>query len=344
MLLKQFLLLVLSISLFSETKTDSIYKCDDTKPKVDVCVMYDRKEKSSESRYVIKKNCGKNKICDVGNIGVCVDKVKLKKMEKGCNYDLDCASKYCNNGKCAAVDSEGDCSYKYCNHESACSISGKCQKLAKENDKCIDNTIRCKFGLKCDNLGEEEEGRATGKCVKIGSLDNGKKSNEPTLCKSGLIYDGKCVSVETDGKCDDYGVCKDLKLTGATYDGYSYCKSFTYGDKTTKVCELNKAKQNLWKKYIDEFNDVKLDKINDDKNSLYDSNSKFKYTFGKFKLYKWDTMYYNSEELIARGIIGDDGEVKDDADCELDFFLNINSSNGIKFSYFLFALLVGLFI
>ena len=147
----------ISFCYFNEPSIDSFttFKCpDDKKIKIgeDVCAIATTKDGSTDgvtnAVYVKKKSCGKNKKCEAsggsGNdiIYTCKKSLKLLKINKKCNYNAECYTGFCDNGKCAAYGESEDCNgeNQRCGPGKYCKKTGtstyKCANYVKENEHC----------------------------------------------------------------------------------------------------------------------------------------------------------------------------------------------------------------
>ena len=135
-----------------------------------------------------------------------------------CDVDLECvypldnpSSQFhkCEDGRCNGMDENGICEdNSWCIAGYYCDkYSGKCKEQKSKNEKCLDSK-ECQNDLIC----------LSNKCSnKLYSLDNGKevpynedKEIQKRFCKSGEVYDSKCVSYnDIDGKTSDdkYKTC-----------------------------------------------------------------------------------------------------------------------------------------
>lgn len=353
-----FLFLKISSSTFPYEIT-----CDGDKPSTDICALKTYfTEEHEQPIVVIKKKCGKNSRCvndeNVENSDMfhCVEKIKARKIGKKCNLDGDCITNYCLDGKCTALKEGGNCKFRKCGHDYACSeAKGEkyktCQPLQPKEYECAPDSLRCIFGYKCSDVGENP------KCKKFGSVESGGDSDEPLICASGMIYNNKCVEVIQDGECkkhiNDDGEaifrCEEIEFKGADYDLNNnplICKAYVgnKNDEANYVCPLSKVKGKVWLKYMEIYNKLDFDKINKDEKNFYDNPNGFKFRFDNPKLISTDIVFYNADQFIARGYLDNDGNIIEDHRCEVDWLISYLDSKYITLSYFLLTLSLGLII
>lgn len=371
-------------------------KCvyDDEKPKSKVCALLSGKQYIIKENCSKDEKCTFS--TDNPNMAQCVKRLSPKLIGEKCKYNEECITNNCEEDKCVGLKEQGKCREKKCGYSYACTQledieeseektscentcnseknppsncveeclkdKNECLPLLKEESEqvCLADKIRCAFGYKCNDAENYSvEGKnLTSLCKKFGSVHDEGDSDEPLVCISGMTYDGKCVSVISDGSCskneeDGNYYCVNVVLKGNYFDPSKKkvkCKTYILkGDTKYYKCPLNKLKQILWKKYMKRYEELEgngyFEKVRKDKNNFYD-NGDFKFTFGDEKLRELDIIYYNAEQMELRNLIDKDGEIKEATRCEFDFLMSqlnpyFTNSNNINFNYFMFILIVG---
>lgn len=353
------LLLVLSLVYFSNEGDDDYIddhdiitaRCPDKKAKTNVC-SYNFKS-SSNSRYyefLIFKKCGKGQKCSDHK---CVDDTKYKKNGQSCNFNNDCISGYCDDGKCGGLkegdiceDTEG----RTCGTGLSCSEVGtsngntvyKCAKTVNTVGGAItEGKTECGKGLIAD---------AQNKCQKWGSIEDKKPTTNSLLCKSGLSHDGICDSIETEPICEYNPInpMPIIKTAGKWGNGDAlgvvgqedyYCRHETdYNGNDRYYYKYSKIQSKLFADFLEDYNDLDLEEINtkDKYAGYFPGNLKWK-TYQKYLLYE------NAGVLKEAGLIDGEGKMVDDKKCEYNFVLKHLSSNTLQVGGLFLALISLLF-
>ena len=179
------------------TKT---YKCAD-ELELDTCFL--TKETDTEITYYLKackkgKKCSKTPDDDDSGVGYCYKDIELEEGDK-CVLDEECKTGKCSQNKCAYL-ADGD----ECNRDEQCGIKSTCIGNSSSPSKCVAYVEEgasckevdgvqplCRPGLVCGKIEDAEEKT----CIKLFSVENGKKVSEDYFCKSGTTDD--------DDKCTD---------------------------------------------------------------------------------------------------------------------------------------------
>ena len=315
-----------NISLTSDFRNYGIFKvkCPDDKTKTNACSMghTEGTVSSSHTQFLVFDKCGKSKKC---TSGVCVPKLKIRKIGQSCNYNEDCETGYCSSNECKTLSEGQDCSIlrKACENGMYCN-SGVCKKYLKEGE--TDNVIRC---------GSYLAKNAEGKCVKYGTLDDGVTPSYggAFACKSGLINEsGACDSIETAPTCSSTSVTGKWKI-GGDISSTTRCSSGTNAEGNTIYYYplYSSAKKKLFDDFMEEYNELDIAELNSEDKYFSDKL--------KWKVLKKMFLYKNAEELQAAGFINSEGETADDKDCELEFILKQLSSKYMKINTLLFIIL-----
>ena len=220
----------------------SLYFCSEDKLKNKKCLI-STNDTLEEFNYTIKEscfllNCPKNEKCikiPNENYGICTKK-NIENLYEGnkCNTNNECASKICKNNKCIGKENGKECkSNLECKSQSSCLIKdiklnkGTCETLVNLGEDCFflsNNPYQsnCKFNLICadttenQSLGElnfSEKIIQKGKCIQMGKINNGKKSNNKLACYGGMLYNESGIFVcgeyiNKDNYCNrNYKVC-----------------------------------------------------------------------------------------------------------------------------------------
>ena len=328
------------------------FLCPDDKIKVgdDVCAI-----KSSESSdtstfdeiVYIKKKCGKNEGCfereDKHNIDTdesdtiytCLKKkIKYLKIGKKCNYNADCYTSYCKNGKCAAYGSES-CNENYnCGPGKYCkefSSNDTCTAYAKENEDC--SNLNCAPGFFCDTA------TTSPTCKKYFSLEKGSSISDdyfPISCKSYFARNKKCAEVtKVEEDCSiTYNDGKEDHVE--TVDEYSEGSLYiTVGDQ--KVCLNSNGRKELINKLINRYNKIELNKLLENEYCDYE-----RYLCDK-KYAELIRVVIEYDYLLLHDFIKTNGERNKGKKCEYEFWKSTISSSFINvyfgFTFTLFSLL-----
>ena len=355
--------LIALISYSYQSIDDSInYSCpNDKKIKIgeDVCAIFTKDITDSKSIfYIKKKSCGKKKSCNAyGNptydektglfyvILTCQKKLKLLKIDKKCNYNSECNTGYCNNGKCATFEncySNSMCGpSKYCKgFNKYTNTAGTCTDYVKENEVVDTGTCAPGLGKFYDSDSKNYI------CKKYFSLD--KKAinayNQDIFCKSYFSYDGKCaelIKVDTpENYCSityDNGDGEKV-ITGSASSGEDFLYQMIDGD-STPHCLYSTGKKELVNELVKRYNKIKLDKILEKEDCDYGSNNLCDKKYAEL-----NNVYNYYGILKYLNLIKDNGEKNKDKKCEYEFWRSTISSSYVNVCFgFVFALLGLLF-
>lgn len=336
------------------TITNEILTCSSPRPMGEVCALYiDSPEEPGVKSYIIKDRCSDSALCTENPITEskeklqCIDIIKAKRPKQKCTYDSDCVTNICYKGKCGTLKVNSTCEHDFpqCGPNLSCPRAvKKCVPLLKEGELCEDDHNSCQYGTKCNSISH--------KCEKIGSRSSGDQvGTEYLLCESGIQYNGICVDVKDDGKCElENGVamCKGLNLTEKNKMDFPYnddleCTAY-YGNKlneTNYVCNISIAKSMIFKRYLKKMERY-VEDIDEKNDFIYDEGNT-KYNFGKKDLAREDILYYNADEFQARGLLDDKGEIAEDKKCEGEWLLKYlggNKATTIKVNSWIFGSLI----
>ena len=226
----------------------SLYFCSEDKLKNKKCLI-STNDTLEEFNYTIKEscfllNCKNDEKClkvPNENYGICIKK-NIENLFEGnkCETNNECASKICKNNKCIGKENGEECiSNLECKSQSSCLIKdlklnkGTCENLVNLGEECIflsNNPYQsnCKFNLICadttenQNLGKvnfSEKIIQKGKCIEMGKINNGKKSNNKLACYNGMLYNENGFFVcgeyiNSNNYCNkNYQVCNSSILT-----------------------------------------------------------------------------------------------------------------------------------
>ena len=195
------------------TKT---YKCADAL-ELDTC--YLEKATETEITYYLKA-CKKGKTCHTDSDGgYCYKKIELLEEGDKCVLDEECKTQKCSQNKCAYLADGEEChgSDERCGIKSEC-YEGKCVAYVGEGASCKE--APCRPGLFCGTIDEAEDVT----CIKLFSVENGKKVSDGVLCKG--------------GKQGDDDKCTDLTENKSEWDAYVE----EYIDKQEDVLKEDKEK------------------------------------------------------------------------------------------------------
>lgn len=338
-------------------------KCEDDKAKTGACMYYLKDNVKVTTEYAIFDKCGKGKNCKYDHDNdiyfKCSKKEIFERRKSGqsCNYHEDCYSNSCVSNKCTLA-SEGEicvttiqgpigCEAGLVCEQDLNSDKSKCYKLAKEGEE---NKYGCFDGL-VPNI--------ENKCKKYGTLNDGDKipycDNESRLlCKSGICVTRQdehnnpfyiCASLTTEPTCSKAEISSQGKVTskGEWSDKTEipvnarceHAQDYTGAD--IYYYQNSKLQSKLFQDFLEDYNDLDLEKINSDENKSLRSSLKWK-SLEKLLLYE------NAPELFAAGLIDSDGKRKDNKKCEYDFIIkNVLNSNFIKFNTLIIFMIALLF-
>ena len=341
--MKALIIFALISLIFSQNSNDIryyiVYECpDDKKIKIgdDVCAIVSREKgtKTTPSKvYIKKKSCGKNKVCDFYNdfmtkdtifteygplkedVYSCRKKVRLLKINKKCNYNVECYTSYCNNGKCATFDActsetgRNICGPgKYCKYYNTIGSksSGTCTDYLKEGAE-VGSGESCAPGL--GEYTDPDENKVI--CKKLYSLDIGAKSSEPEFCKSYFSDGTQCVELtKVDSTCS---ITYNDGKTDTTIDASKDSSLYKEID-GKKYCLYSTGKKELVNELVKRYNEIKLDKPLEKEACDYE-----KYFCDK-KYAELKEVYDNYDTLKYLDLINDNGEKNKDKKCEYEFW------------------------
>ena len=165
--------------------------------------------------------CSKGKTCLIPSgfeeKSYCVDTESLPSLLPGSNCQNSHQCLY--NGECVKSVCQGKNSGQNCKTNKECDVDMYCK-----SGICTHVTNSCNQGEPCAS----DRRCYKGNCIIIGQLDNGQPSDNPELCKSYYIVDGKC---QIGPKLIGNGICpKD-----------SNCIYNLNGVKITQSCLCSKS-------------------------------------------------------------------------------------------------------
>ena len=177
------------------------YKCADAL-ELDTC--YLKKETNTDITLYVKA-CKKGKTCYTDSDGgYCYKDIELLEEGDKCVLDEECKTQKCSQNKCAYLADGDECNRaEQCGIKSTCSglYSRKCAAYVGEGASCevVDGVQPpCRPGLFCGTIDDAKDVT----CIKLFSVENGKKVSRKDLCKSGNKgEDGKC-SDRTENKSE----------------------------------------------------------------------------------------------------------------------------------------------
>ena len=342
-----------------ELSEETTFVCPDKKVKIgeDVCAIASAQSGTTSIPYTfyIKKKCGKNEYClpkqsqynkDIPNsikdviddpydyIFTCQKKLKLLKTGKKCNYNAECYTGFCSNGKCSTSDT---CNYHkdpICGPSKYCAqVDGKykCTAFTEENKACTDDD-ECAPGYNCF-------GTSSKTCKKVFSLDLGETTSDDEFCKSLTEYNNKCIEVVK--------VASDCSLTYKDKDGgdEKTLKASDYpdlvkgtNDDGSKKCKFEVINKDLLNNLLKRFNKIKLNKILEKENCGYGVDALCDEKFAELF-----AVLENYDVLLARGLIKENGEKNKSKKCEYNFWKSVTlSSDYANYCFGLAFALLGL--
>ena len=179
-----------------------------------------------------------------------------------------------------------------------------------------------------------------------GTLDNGKETSAMEFaCKSGLAAtrsDGVkiCDTLKTEPQCsvDTDTTALDWTLTSNAETGDCSCVTDMDGKDICYVERYSTHVQKIFDNYLEEYNDLDLEKINSEEKYVTGSNEVLD---GKipWKMRKASIILENYVGLQKAGIIDEEGEPKDDKDCEFEFIIKHLSFRRMKVNVLIMILL-----
>ena len=322
----------------------------------------------SNSYLYLKTHCSKNERCYNTEEGIyqCGKKIHFQKIGEDCGVNEECYTGLCFFGKCSSIGNDEDCTAEKDddNPEKVCNPGHWCYEHDSLNHlfKCVpyvgEGEIYDTIDGKICRIGLEPHPDATlfDKCTKIGSLENGVSTKNNILCQTGFSegYDTeteeladnvekKCFTVVTDSPCES----EIVDVGGISQEIY-FCKPIVDGlDKfvveikikcnlvfNTYICPYTKGKEKCFKDYISIFNTINIDEVYADEvkyHSFGYGNNKLSQAYQKYEYY---------EELLAMGIINENGDVNSNKKDEWEFYWRINYSFLIKFSFYFYLLII----
>lgn len=171
------------------TDKSKIYQCAEESLKDGKCLLIDTKSNKQEVYQL--SNCGSDEMCfEMQSFyGFCVERPpRFARFEtEKCNYNRECLSNICTDGKCAAIADGQDCENKQtsCSNKSFCnSADKKCKALIQEGQECGSDQ-ECDFPLLC---GKNSDPQTNNKCIKMFSIPTGQITSRRLLCISGFSF------------------------------------------------------------------------------------------------------------------------------------------------------------
>ena len=341
------------------------YECpDDKKIKIgeDVCAIRSEVKGTSTTSneykyYIKKKSCGKKKECTTDYINyynkntglndyiyTCEKKLKLLKIKKKCNYNAECNTGYCNNGKCAAFETCTQYNYdtvcgpdKYCKGYDYSGTDGTCTAYVKEGEEV--GSGQCAPGL--GNFYDSESKKTI--CKKYFSLDKGASATSGVkFCKSYFSDGSKCAEITKVDTPDNYcSVTYDNgdgsgTMTGSDTSGEGYLYKTINKE---RHCLYSTGKKELVDELVKRYNKIKLDKILEKEDCDYGTTNLCDKKYAEL-----NNVYNYYGILKYLNLIKDNGEKNKDKKCEYEFWRSTISSSYVNVYFgFVFALLGLLF-
>ena len=335
-----FIISILKIYICEErVSRGSVYKCHDNSYRDEQCLTH---EKLGDVEFFWVRKCKGSKVCVklpyYGNMtGVCSIKVRSHYDGETCQKNNKCTSGICNGNKCKGfIDGHrcqpglGQCKKgKVCKKNTSSNVytcsepitfNQNCSGFIDEiqgNDHYFDNgngkyylpeNNICKLGYVCSN----------GKCIEISSLNDDNNSTNPLACKSGAIFNSKCVTYPSSNKtCDSNKKCV---ITFNNGNQTVPCLKTSKGGYWCPTSAINQA----FSDWFNEWNNQKKD--NEDTN---------------LEAYRYTANKKSVNELFFRykyfGLITDADE------CAYDYFWKNSSSRKLGFSITIIITLILLF-
>jgi hypothetical protein len=332
----------------------SLYFCSEDKLKNKKCLI-STNDTLEEFNYTIKEscfilNCPKDEKClkvPNENYGICTKK-NIENLFEGnkCNTNNECASKICKNNKCIGKENGEECiSNLECKSQSSCLIKdlklnkGTCENLVNLGEECIflsNNPYQsnCKFNLICadttenQNLGKvnfSEKIIQKGKCIEMGKINNGKKSNNKLACYNGMLYNENGFFVcgeyiNSNNYCNkNYQVCNSSILTNFKNEYIVDCLITSLNHFVCPNLEISKNFRN----YINLRNEI-IKNMNGDNFFV----TKYRESLNHLEIAKLFVKY----EFY--------GFIQDADSCVFNYFLDLNYSIFLKGNYYLFFMII----
>lgn len=330
--------IIILISLITIIKCDfPIVRCDEKSEVPNVCGLTKKESVTVfNDQYIfdvlhLKKNCKDDEICEISKEGspflICKKKIKLQNEGHSCGSNLDCKGSRCSGSSCETLSSGQICTNHFtCEPGFFCRKSGedsRCFPIIAEDENCHEDDI-CEPGTICNYPFTNSEGNIEGKCINIGWLEDGEETNDAIYCKSGIQYEGKCVTIIRDGDCinngDVYTCHPDLSVDFDTVN--LECSSID-GE---NFCPISLLKIDLFNKYINKFRKINSERFIKKKNHRVEQNNAFYLDDGD--TYRAFIKYFYYGELRAAQIMDELGDI--DKECEFKYILSINYGNFIK--------------
>ena len=350
-------------------KTEQIFLYPEKKLKIkDICAISGSTKKYLGPDIIytnylyLKSHCDKTEKCYETEEGIfqCGKKILLQKIGDGCAINEECFTGMCSFGRCTSIPNDEDCTVenipdnpeKVCNPGHWCyeydilNHLYKCVPFIEEGDYYDELSGKlCKIGM----IPYVDE-TLFEKCTKIGSVEIGKISPEPIMCKSGfsLGYENEEIIQDDPSKNKCFTILTDSKCEYSEYDNNYYCKPIVEGldiftveleimcenINEVYVCPYTKGKENSFMDYISALNAIDI-------NEVYGDEHKYHLIgYGDNDLSKAYQKYKNYDELYAMGFINDDGSINKDKEDEWEFYWRFNNSNSNIFSIFFFIILL----
>lgn len=332
----------------------SLYFCSEDKLKNKKCLI-STNDTLEEFNYTIKEscfllNCKNDEKClkvPNENYGICIKK-NIENLFEGnkCETNNECASKICKNNKCIGKENGEECiSNLECKSQSSCLIKdlklnkGTCENLVNLGEECIflsNNPYQsnCKFNLICadttenQNLGKvnfSEKIIQKGKCIEMGKINNGKKSNNKLACYNGMLYNENGFFVcgeyiNSNNYCNkNYQVCNSSILTNFKNEYIVDCLITSLNHFVCPNLEISKNFRN----YINLRNEI-IKNMNGDNFFV----TKYRESLNHLEIAKLFVKY----EFY--------GYIQDADSCVFNYFLDLNYSIFLKGNYYLFFMII----
>lgn len=328
-----FIILLQLISVFvSRSCSGFNKKCIDDTNSDDLCYLSGKEGTAAGSNFTYYyKACPKGQICQklTTYTGKCAKIVSLGQFGDECKNSFECESGICLQNKCTYLKEGSVCNEdKNCNKTSFC-YSGPgigtsvCKPLAKEGEECsFDNY--CAFNLACgtiDNSGKK-------KCAKMYSLKAGEMSDNADLCEGGyfvsinsVYYCADATITVTNCNFEDANPCPmelDGGALGKLETAFGMCNCKWNGEQVCKPTSNSEQWKNFTKIYKEEVEKMKGEEIHS----------------ATMRRYFWG----NKKIQDARTIYGDYLSIDGAPDCVVNYYLQQNSGNVLKYSLISFII------